>query len=217
MSKHTMRIGVDDLVSMLQQVEPRLRLSLVLGALTATADELGINEEEALRYVRVALCQGLIAKQAIANRRIVGAGGQAFMPQGTERVGLARPELWQCPLCEARVPSGVKHKHTADDWMKGRKVEGRSGERIELREPELGVGNCAIGPSRAELDEAAREAAWLARYPLPPEEPPTFDESTKRRERVAGEPLRVVCAECGCDTTGGHLIGCSHDGGTPNN
>lgn len=146
----------------------------------ATADELHFQEAELIRVVRVACVQRAIAMQlAKDNRGLVNASGQPVMPAGP--VDLSRPIAWRCPLCDSEVPSGVKHKHTAAEWM--------TGKRVLPDAPGIGEGDNAIGPPAGELEEAAREA--MSRVaPLgsvPPEEPPTLDEGAKRRERGAQE------------------------------
>jgi len=148
------RMSLEMLMAGISAVEPRLRMSLVLGALVATSDQLGLEERELLRMVRVAWCQRAIAVMLTQKgSAIFDAQGRPAMPTGTEQhVELARAVSWECPLCGAYVPTGVKHKHTAHDWMTGRVLP-------------MGGTEEDFAKSR----EHQREASTV-------EEPPTFDE-----------------------------------------
>lgn|SRR5262245_38581321 len=196
MNMRQVPLTVETVANMLRAIEPKGRLGMILGCFVATSDELRIAEEEALRLVRVAFVQRAIALSAARESRLVDRSGQMVMPRGP--VDLARPKLWECPLCGAQVLPGVKHKHTAEQWMQGKKV------RVDdsaFCPPAIGEGDCAIGPPAGELEAARLEAST-------PEEPPTLDETVRGAQKRAG-------CDCGAfddgDTVsaGPHLPGCA--------
>jgi len=126
-------ITVEMLINVLRLLEPQSRLGILLGGLVATADELHFAEAELIRWVRVACVQRAIAMQlAKDNQGLVNAAGQRVMPAGP--VDLSRPIPWRCPLCESEVPAGVKHKHTAAEWMTGKRVASSEGLKIDPKE-----------------------------------------------------------------------------------
>jgi hypothetical protein len=119
-------ITVETLINVLRQLEPQSRLGILLGGLVATVDELGFPEAELVRVVRVASVQRAIAMQVQKDRSLVNAAGQPVMPTGP--IDLARAIPWRCPLCDSEVPAGVKHKHTASEWMTGKRVAMATGQ-----------------------------------------------------------------------------------------
>lgn len=186
MKQQPITMNVPTLVKLIQQIRADQRLGLLVGGLIATANELNLPEAEVIRIVRVGFVQHVIAADVNRKGGLIDSRGQPVMPTGD--VELGRPVKWNCPLCQADIPEGVKHKHTAPEWMTGRLAQ-------RSVEPALG-GDCAIGPPAGELEDARREVASL-------EESPTFDEGTKRRERGSGDPYQrafegsLVCSACG--------------------
>ena len=191
-------ITVETLINVLRQLEPKSRLGILLGGLVATADELGFQEAELVRVVRVACVQRAIAMQVQKDRALVNAAGHPVMPTGP--IDLARPIPWRCPLCDREVPASVKHKHTAQDWMTGKRVLSDPDE-IEQ------TFNGTPRPMTAfedfqEPGPLAPDCDWQG------EEPPTLDESVKGRERVEERPAIAGCRECG-EGWPEHRPGCS--------
>lgn len=183
-------ITVEMLINVLRQLEPKSRLGILLGGLVATADELGFPEAELVRVVRVACVQRAIAIQVQKDRSLVNAAGHPVMPTGP--IDLARPIPWRCPLCDLEVAAGVKHKHTAQDWMTGKRV---------LSDPDdIGEGDNAIGPPAGELAEARNEARFLA--DLDAKHPETAEQ--RKKFTHLGRPVESACkcaewpCPCGC-------------------
>jgi hypothetical protein len=220
------RLSVDMLMAGIAAIEPKTRISFLLAGLVATADELHLEERELLRTVRVALCQRAIAAEV--GNSILTPEGRPAMPTGDQPIALGQRSMWECPLCGAQVPPGVKHKHTVRDWMTG-KMNQRSVDRIEdgsigeraAHAPEGEQAEATGGPVRMSLGamrlagRPASSACRCQRWPCPcachrapgasaSEEPPTLDESAKRRERPS-------CEECGVhlDHADGHWPHCS--------